>query len=158
HYEYREVSIWPRPVQQPHPPVFMSAASRESAVFGARHRLGGAVSFTPPHVAAQQFGVYKEEAQRAGWTPRPDDLLYRGWCYVAETDEEAEKDVAESFMGSGVKLTPKPSVMRELAKTSPFPGMPTAHSPGNSAAPARAIPNVNFRGSPDTVARQLKEM
>jgi alkanesulfonate monooxygenase SsuD/methylene tetrahydromethanopterin reductase-like flavin-dependent oxidoreductase (luciferase family) len=162
HFEYREVSIWPRPVQQPHPPVFMSAASRESAVFGARHKLGGAVSFTPPPVAAQQFAVYKEEAQRAGWTPGPDQLLYRGWCHVAETDEQARQDVEESFMGGGVKLTPKDSVLRELvARAGQFPGPPPAATPaGNGAAPARRSPIgiVNFSGSPDTVARQLLEM
>jgi alkanesulfonate monooxygenase SsuD/methylene tetrahydromethanopterin reductase-like flavin-dependent oxidoreductase (luciferase family) len=157
HYEYREVSIWPRPVQQPHPPVFMSAASRESAVFGARHKLGGAVSFTPPQVAAQQFAVYKEEAERAGWTPTRDQLLYRGWCYVAETDDQARTDVAEAFMGGGVKLQPKPSVARELTRVAPFPG--AAPAPANGATPPRnPIPTVNFCGSPSTVISQLKEM
>jgi alkanesulfonate monooxygenase SsuD/methylene tetrahydromethanopterin reductase-like flavin-dependent oxidoreductase (luciferase family) len=160
HFEFREVSIWPRPVQQPHPPVYMSAASRESAVFSARHHLGGAVSFTPPHVAAQQFSVFKEEAQRAGWSPGPDDLLYRGWCYVDETDEKAREVVAESFMGGGVKLTPKDSVLRELvAQGGHFPGPPPSPSPNGAAGPTRnPIGMVNFCGSPATVARQLKEM
>src|SRR5262249_36967936 len=122
-YAFREISIWPRPVQAPHPPVYMSAASAESAVFAARHRLGGAVSFTPPHVAARQFRGYTDEAARAGWTPRADDLLYRGWCYVAETDAEAERDVASSFMGGGVKLAPRQSVMAELvARGASMPG------------------------------------
>ena len=161
HFEFREVSIWPRPVQQPHPPVFMSAASRESAVFGARHKLGGAVSFTPPGIAAQQFAVYKEEAQRMGWTPSADELLYRGWCYVAETDEEAERDLGEGFMGGGVKLTPKESVLRELvSQGAPFPGPPPSAAGGNGAPPPPRNPigMVNFWGSPDTVVRQLKEM
>ena len=66
-------------------------------------------------------------------------------------------------MGGGVKLTPKPSVMRELTKGAPFPGAPPAPPAGGDGAapppPARnPIPNVNFCGSPDTVVRQLKEM
>src|ERR687885_2876035 len=34
-YEYRTVSIWPRPVQQPHPPIYISGSSPESAEFAA---------------------------------------------------------------------------------------------------------------------------
>jgi len=64
-------------------------------------------------------------------------LLYRGWCYVAETDEKDRQDVADSFMGGGVKLTPKESVLRELvSKGAPFPGPPpVAADGGNGAAP-----------------------
>jgi alkanesulfonate monooxygenase SsuD/methylene tetrahydromethanopterin reductase-like flavin-dependent oxidoreductase (luciferase family) len=60
-----------------------------------------------------------------------------------------------------VKLTPKPSVMRELTKGAPFPGAPPAPAAaGDGAAPPprNPIPNVNFWGSPDTVVRQLQEM
>jgi alkanesulfonate monooxygenase SsuD/methylene tetrahydromethanopterin reductase-like flavin-dependent oxidoreductase (luciferase family) len=101
--------------------------------------------------------VYKEEARHAGWTPSADELLYRGWCYVAETEEQARDDVAEAFMGGGVKLQPKPSVLRELTRGAPFPG--AAPAPSNGATPPRnPIPIVNFCGSPSTVIAQLKEM
>src|SRR6185503_13449285 len=33
HYQFRTVSIWPRPLQQPHPPILMSGGSAESAAF-----------------------------------------------------------------------------------------------------------------------------
>jgi alkanesulfonate monooxygenase SsuD/methylene tetrahydromethanopterin reductase-like flavin-dependent oxidoreductase (luciferase family) len=64
-------------------------------------------------------------------------------------------------MGGGVKLTPKPSVMRELTKGAPFPGAPPAPAAGGdgtASPPRNPIPTVNFWGSPDTVVRQLKEM
>jgi alkanesulfonate monooxygenase SsuD/methylene tetrahydromethanopterin reductase-like flavin-dependent oxidoreductase (luciferase family) len=60
-----------------------------------------------------------------------------------------------------VKLTPKPSVMRELSKGAPFPAAPPATPGGRDGAapPARnPIPTVNFCGSPDSVVRQLKDM
>ena len=69
---------------------------------------------------------------------------------------------ADSFMGGGVKLTPKDSVLRELvARAGQFPGPPPpSTSAANGAPPARRNPigMVNFSGSPDTVARQLLEM
>jgi len=40
HYEYRSLSIWPRPVQKPHPPLYMSGSSPESGAFAARNRIG----------------------------------------------------------------------------------------------------------------------
>ena len=43
YYQYRTVSIWPRPIQKPHPPMYMSGSSPEAGdVRGAqsyRHRL-----------------------------------------------------------------------------------------------------------------------
>ena len=36
-YQFRAVSIWPRPLQQPHPPILISASTAESARVAARH-------------------------------------------------------------------------------------------------------------------------
>src|SRR5262249_23934447 len=46
YYEFRSVSIWPRPVQQPHPPIFMSGSSPESGELAARRRVGLGLAFT----------------------------------------------------------------------------------------------------------------
>ena len=37
HFRYRTISIWPRPLQQPHPPTFALGTSRESCDFAAVH-------------------------------------------------------------------------------------------------------------------------
>src|SRR5215469_3482029 len=37
YYQYRTISIWPRPVQQPHPPLYMSGSSPEAGEFAARN-------------------------------------------------------------------------------------------------------------------------
>jgi len=47
HFRYRTVSVWPRPLQQPHPPTFALGTSREAAEFAARHRIGLGVSYGP---------------------------------------------------------------------------------------------------------------
>ena len=40
YFQYRTVSIWPRPQHQPHPPTYAIGTSAEAGEFAARHRLG----------------------------------------------------------------------------------------------------------------------
>ena len=40
HFQFRTVSVWPRPLQQPHPPTYALGGSRESCELAARHHLG----------------------------------------------------------------------------------------------------------------------
>ncbi|HLG73427.1 MAG TPA: LLM class flavin-dependent oxidoreductase [Chloroflexota bacterium] len=91
YYRYRTVSIWPRPVQQPHPQVFVSGNSAESGSMAARLRLSLALSFQPVPRARQSIAHYQEEAAKAGWTPTGDNVVIRGFVHVAETDAEAQK-------------------------------------------------------------------
>ena len=37
-YQYPSISIWPKPMQKPHPPILMSASNEESAEFAGQHR------------------------------------------------------------------------------------------------------------------------
>ena len=41
HFRYRSISIWPRPVQRPHPPIYMSGSTPEAAEFAARQHVNG---------------------------------------------------------------------------------------------------------------------
>ncbi|HTR94596.1 MAG TPA: LLM class flavin-dependent oxidoreductase [Trebonia sp.] len=43
-------------------------------------------SFMPRAKCAENAAVYRQAAAQAGWTPGPDNILYRQFCYVAETD------------------------------------------------------------------------
>jgi alkanesulfonate monooxygenase SsuD/methylene tetrahydromethanopterin reductase-like flavin-dependent oxidoreductase (luciferase family) len=58
-WRFRTVSVWPGPIQQPHPPMFYSGNSFESATFAAKHHLGLGVSFYPVNLVAQIMRYYK---------------------------------------------------------------------------------------------------
>ena len=45
HFQYRTVSIWPRPQHQPHPTTYALGTSAEAGDFAARHRIGLGVSY-----------------------------------------------------------------------------------------------------------------
>jgi alkanesulfonate monooxygenase SsuD/methylene tetrahydromethanopterin reductase-like flavin-dependent oxidoreductase (luciferase family) len=89
HHRYGLVSIWPQPIQKPHPPVFGSGNSQESVAFAAQRRLGLAISFAPVEQVARMVALYRAEAEKAGWSPGPDQVLYRAVAQVSESDAAA---------------------------------------------------------------------
>lgn len=93
YYAYRGISIWPRPVQQPHPPIFMSGSSPESGQFAATNRIRLGFAFTNVPLARDAARYYREQAAAAGWQPTADDVLYRVTAHVTESDEEAMEDL-----------------------------------------------------------------
>jgi len=99
HFRYRMVSVWPRPAQDPYPPIYMSGKAPESGIFAARHHFGMSLSFNSLEECLDSVGFYRQQCEAAGWQPTPDQVLYRHFCYVAETDEEAKRDTEPSHFG-----------------------------------------------------------
>jgi alkanesulfonate monooxygenase SsuD/methylene tetrahydromethanopterin reductase-like flavin-dependent oxidoreductase (luciferase family) len=92
HYQFRAVSIWPRPAQQPMPPIMMSGSSEVSVRNAARHKAKlGIVTVTALDHVAHLIKVFKEEAREHGWEPGPEDILIGGLSFVADTNKEAEE-------------------------------------------------------------------
>jgi alkanesulfonate monooxygenase SsuD/methylene tetrahydromethanopterin reductase-like flavin-dependent oxidoreductase (luciferase family) len=94
YYEYRTISIWPRPVQAPHPEIVMSISSPEMAEFAAANRISAGLAVTTVPRARESVGVYREAARAHGWDPPPEQVLYRAAVHVADSDEEAWADCA----------------------------------------------------------------
>jgi alkanesulfonate monooxygenase SsuD/methylene tetrahydromethanopterin reductase-like flavin-dependent oxidoreductase (luciferase family) len=94
YFRFRDISIWPRPVQQPHPPIYMSASSPEAGEFAARQRVSIGFAVTTLSRAAAAARHYRERAAACGWEPAPDDVLYRVTAHVADSDEQASEELA----------------------------------------------------------------
>ena len=105
YFEYRAVSIWPRPVQQPYPPIYMSGSSPESGEWAARNRISLGLAVTTIPLARKAVRHYREEAALSGWEPTPDDILYRVTGHVAETDEQAIEDLEGASVAPNARLT-----------------------------------------------------
>src|SRR6266436_201396 len=91
HFQFRTVSVWPRPLQQPHPPTYTLGTSRESCELAARHHLGLGVSYAPLDVVARAARYYRDACAQYGWQPAPEQIIYRANILLAETDEEARE-------------------------------------------------------------------
>jgi alkanesulfonate monooxygenase SsuD/methylene tetrahydromethanopterin reductase-like flavin-dependent oxidoreductase (luciferase family) len=149
HFQYRTISIWPRPLQQPFPPTYSLGTSRESCEFAARHRLGCGVSYGPFEVMGRATRHYREQCARHGWEPSPEQIIYRANMLLTETDDEAEAalraqpSVTPFAMRAGVREAVAALDARNIA---------------GEARPANvtgALPTTFF-GSPDTVVEQVR--
>ena len=144
HYRFRTVSVWPGPVQRPHPPMYYSGNSLESATFAAAHRLGLGISFYPPHMVAQLIGHYKQECAKHGWEPSPDQLLYRCFAAVCEDDKEADA-LGAAFSGMRQAVE---SLMQGRGAALPRPPQSQV---------GFGLGELRFCGSPDTLVRQITD-
>jgi alkanesulfonate monooxygenase SsuD/methylene tetrahydromethanopterin reductase-like flavin-dependent oxidoreductase (luciferase family) len=144
HYRFRTVSVWPGPVQRPHPPLYYSGNSLESATFAAAHQLGLGISFYPPHMAAQLIGHYKQECAKHGWEPSPDQLLYRCFAAVCEDDTEADA-LGAAFSGMRQAVE---SLMQGRGAALPRPPQSQV---------GMGLGELRFCGSPDTLVRQITD-
>jgi alkanesulfonate monooxygenase SsuD/methylene tetrahydromethanopterin reductase-like flavin-dependent oxidoreductase (luciferase family) len=96
YYQYKTISIWPRPVQKPHPPIYMSGSSPESGEFAARNHVGLGFAVTTLPLASKASRHYRDKAAEMGWTPTGEQIIYRVGCHVADTDEQAMQDLQEA--------------------------------------------------------------
>ena len=90
HFRFRQISIWPKPVQKPHPPLVISATTPDSAKFAAEIRaIMGVVLLPDLQTAKDSIRIYKEAARANGWEPGPEHILIGMHTVICETDQEA---------------------------------------------------------------------
>ncbi|MDP8922106.1 MAG: LLM class flavin-dependent oxidoreductase [Chloroflexota bacterium] len=159
YYEYRTIAVWPRPVQQPHPPIYVSGSSPESGEFAARNRLRLGLAFTTLPLAREAVRYYREQAAAAGWEPSPDQVLYRLGVHVAATDEQAIEDLRAS---GAAERRPAYSTsnraLDEAVASAGYYGRDTRTQRGRletRALDERIALGQLLVGSPDTVVAQI---
>nr|NIQ79375.1 LLM class flavin-dependent oxidoreductase [Anaerolineae bacterium] len=104
YYDYKCVSILPRPLQDPHPPIWTVAASTEALQWAAEHRLR-IFSSGSLDGAAETLGYYRDyAAKECGWSPQPSQLGVARELYLGRTKAEA-KEVMENLSLGGGEMT-----------------------------------------------------
>jgi alkanesulfonate monooxygenase SsuD/methylene tetrahydromethanopterin reductase-like flavin-dependent oxidoreductase (luciferase family) len=95
HYQFQYVNLWPRPYQQPHPPIWIPSQGSTETIEWASHpdrKYTYLQTFSPVTAVKRFHTQYKETAARYGYEASPDKL---GWAlpiYVSETDESARRE------------------------------------------------------------------
>ena len=93
YFQYRTVSIWPR--RQPDgPQSYVLGTSAEAGDFAARHHMGLGVSYGSFEAMARATAHYRKQCEAFGWTPGPDDIIYRCNMILGQTDASAEDTLA----------------------------------------------------------------
>jgi alkanesulfonate monooxygenase SsuD/methylene tetrahydromethanopterin reductase-like flavin-dependent oxidoreductase (luciferase family) len=88
YFHHRQVNIWPRPYQEPHPPVWITALSPGSIAPVADRRYVVATFLTGHDGSKSIFNNYRERARTNGWEAPNDRMAYAALVYTGETDEE----------------------------------------------------------------------
>ena len=162
-YEYRSISIWPRPAQKPHPPIFMSTASPESAEFAARNHLSAGFAFTNLKIAPAAAKYYRDQCRVYGWEPTPDDILYRLVTHVAETDEQAIADLQSAGGGTpAVGLSFRNKAVEGAVAKSGYYGRDIVTQRERLQSRGEVLSRIEngqaLVGSPETVLKQIKRI
>lgn len=93
-WSYHDVALWPRPLQQPHPPVWIPiTSSRESIEWAAGHDL----PIIPGAMGGLQQDIvrhYEEHLERHGHHRTPDHVIVTADAHVASSTEEAVSELA----------------------------------------------------------------
>src|SRR5713101_2812540 len=76
HYYLPYVNPWPRPLQQPHPPIWIpGAGSLETVEFVAqRHYSYMGIPFFSIEVFRRMFGLFREACHKAGYEAKPEQM------------------------------------------------------------------------------------
>ncbi|HEV2778597.1 MAG TPA: LLM class flavin-dependent oxidoreductase [Actinophytocola sp.] len=163
-YEYRYVNIWPRPLQKPHPPIYIpGAGSTETMKFVAEKRYTYMSVYAPSRVVRRWFDTYRQAAGELGYVPHPEKIGLSIPIYVAETDERAHREARPHLMWlfhRGLKQGPEimfpPGYMTQssmrgllMAGMKPFPELTYEEIISEGYA---------IVGSPDSVANRIGEL
>jgi alkanesulfonate monooxygenase SsuD/methylene tetrahydromethanopterin reductase-like flavin-dependent oxidoreductase (luciferase family) len=161
YYQFRTVSVCPRPVQQPLPPVIVATRSEDAIQYAATHRLGLAVSYDGVDQVSEITRKYQLWCQEAGWQPTPDHIVYRARILLAETDRQAESHL-QRLKASGMPergMSLRSSVTQAVSAARDGREFDLRHRDGRAAGTAgvraRRDP-ITFVGGPDSIVRQLK--
>jgi alkanesulfonate monooxygenase SsuD/methylene tetrahydromethanopterin reductase-like flavin-dependent oxidoreductase (luciferase family) len=110
-YEFRYVNVWPRPLQQPHPPIYIpGAGSTETMRWVAQHQYSYMSVYAPSSLTKRWFDGYRTASEEAGIDPDPEKIVFSVPLYVAETDELAHAQArgpVEWLFHKGLKQGPE---------------------------------------------------
>jgi alkanesulfonate monooxygenase SsuD/methylene tetrahydromethanopterin reductase-like flavin-dependent oxidoreductase (luciferase family) len=104
------VNPFERPLQKPHPPVWIPGlGSPETLEWAARHHYPYIYLETDPDVTVQMTELYHKAAGEVGYKPGPQNFGYLWRIHVQDTDEKAF-EVGKGFLvgNAGVGRVPMP--------------------------------------------------
>jgi alkanesulfonate monooxygenase SsuD/methylene tetrahydromethanopterin reductase-like flavin-dependent oxidoreductase (luciferase family) len=123
-WKLKYVNPWPRPIQKPHPTIWIpGAGSKETIELVAARRFGYmGIPYFHIDFFQRNFDMFREAAQKNGYEASPYQLGWLCPIYVAETDEQAwaeyEKHLfyfAKQLLKGLVVLPPGYTSVRSIA-------------------------------------------
>jgi alkanesulfonate monooxygenase SsuD/methylene tetrahydromethanopterin reductase-like flavin-dependent oxidoreductase (luciferase family) len=146
HFRFEGVELLPKPLQRPHPPVWM-AASSEGAIDWAAGR--GFSILMDPHSSPKELGVkrrrYRDGLERAGFSEEGRDIPVARLLALADTPQKAAvtaRHGAEWILGSYLGAQHRPVIDKSF-------------TPADADPVERYLDEVILHGTPETVGDRI---
>ena len=110
HYHFDYVNVWPRPYQQPHPPIWIPSQGSQETIEWASHpsrKYTYLQTFSPLPAVARFLKMYRDQAETYGYQATGDQLGWAVPVYVAESDAIARREAKphiEAFRNKFAKM------------------------------------------------------
>ena len=162
-WKVRNATVFPKPVQKPHPPIYWAGIS--PATYELAGRLGYPVlrgpNFTSISAVEQAYEVYTTRLLENGYDPEGMDLPFSLKIYVAPTDEEAKAEIHHALwfyhtlarLLPGAPGRPTPAGYEQYPRDPSFLGELTPDQLWNAGVDEGS---GTVFGSPERVIEQLR--
>jgi alkanesulfonate monooxygenase SsuD/methylene tetrahydromethanopterin reductase-like flavin-dependent oxidoreductase (luciferase family) len=148
HFNVPEVSVFPKPVQRPHPPLYVVAVSPQRLAFASREGINVYIgAIRTPAELAETADTYRAGLAEAGHDPAERTLSVNRFIYVSDDDERARAEFEQPFL----------ELMHERAPD--LKGALVAKYGGvEELTFDRFLADFCVCGGPETVTRRLREV
>ena len=150
YHSYQDVTVVPRPYQQPYPPVRVAVAGEET--FPLIGRMGHSIFVsgnTAKDVLKERLAAYRQSLTASGHTG-PGDIAVRVPVYVAETTEKARSE-PEASAKAAIQYA-----ATELSKTAATPEAAENLRQAAAAPYEEVLDTRVVFGTPEEVTERLK--
>jgi alkanesulfonate monooxygenase SsuD/methylene tetrahydromethanopterin reductase-like flavin-dependent oxidoreductase (luciferase family) len=144
YWSFIDLRLVPRPLQRPHPPIWVTVISEDSARKAARRGAKICTGFHPTQRVKSIFDAYRDEASRVGTPSGPDQFALRRQISIG-TDDAATRAAAR--VREQVTRSRLLADSRLSAPERPVFDTPTSHAFSIGA-------DEFIAGAPDNVAEQ----
>jgi len=147
-WRFENIVIEPRPVQQPHPPLWMGAGSFESIRRAAQEGFNLLLDqIAPVDLIIARVAAYRRELEKLGRRYRPGQIGVARALQIVRTDEERQ---------SAYALRTK--VLKAIGGLARGPGAERYQNIGSHADPNLASEESALLGTPEEIVARLKKL
>ena len=151
YHQIPETTLYPKPRQQPHPPIWLAAATPESFDIGRRYGLRSLTtqSGRPVSVLEQSWANFQNSRKR--FPDSPAEFGVQGQVVVTPTEDESRAQM-EHFLYQARQATNlrhgREHIVSGVSEPLPFDGEPDLDE---------MFENRTLSGTPPSVIRKLKQ-
>ena len=157
-WSFNDMTVLPRPVQQPHPPVYVAASGADSVARVVRNDWNLLIGQGETHgQVAGQIAFYQDALAEAEADYTPQRVVVARAMYAAPSTEQARRDAEIPFMWfkqTGQEVSAPPDQRLDLLPDE-YAAYRSRYSPDARFDYNAMCDNVMLFGSPDHIAERV---